>query len=203
MVLKPTDYNTDNAIESIPIRSIPIEITAGKAIVLTKAVNGTADPHNGQIVGGLTNPPIEVGKGVILTTRGSTSEITSITQEGLVYRITTETGSEYLFDPSRSIDLAPSHSEQVRITSIPAELTANKVLVLTQEVAGTARSKEKAGQGVFGVLMNPPIEIGKIIRLARGHTSEVTGIVQEEKTIFRITTQNESIYVLDLDKAIG
>lgn len=54
--------------------------------------------------GKLINGPIEVGKPIIFENCNST-RVVEITQSGNVYHIRTESGSEYVFDPSTTIKL--------------------------------------------------------------------------------------------------
>lgn len=88
--------------EGTPVTSIPENLTRdGLILVIDKLQDGK---ETGQaMTGKLMNGPIEVGK-PIKTAMANCTEVVSITQQGETYLIKTQSGSEYRFDPSKSIE---------------------------------------------------------------------------------------------------
>ena len=84
--------------EKMKNNSISENLTKDRLISIVKLQNGE------ELVGALMNGPIEVSK-AIKTAIGSTSKVEQIVQTGDTFLISTESGSEYRFDPSKSLEI--------------------------------------------------------------------------------------------------
>ncbi len=83
-----------------------------------------------------------------------------------------------------------SPDNQSEIQEIPLEITSGKVIFM-KKTEDNGRNLE-----ICGVLENPPIEVGKAIKLSRGNTTIVETISQENE-IYLITTESGSLYKFD------
>lgn len=100
------NYNAELASEekeNVLMTKIPENLTREDLILtIDKLQNGEKIGQG--LVGKLLNGPIEVGKS-IETTMAKSSDVVEIIQQGEKYLIKTQSGSEYLFDPSTSIPI--------------------------------------------------------------------------------------------------
>lgn len=84
--------------EQIKDNSISEELTKDKLISIVRLQDGE------ELVGALMNGPIEVRKS-IKTAIGSTSKVEQIVHLGDTFHISTESGSEYRFEPDKSVKI--------------------------------------------------------------------------------------------------
>ena len=92
------DTSPKSSQEKMTIDRISEDLTKDKLISIVKLQDGK------ELVGALMNGPIEVRK-AIKTAIGSTSKVENIMRTGEEFHISTESGSEYRFDPSRSVQI--------------------------------------------------------------------------------------------------
>lgn len=83
-----------------------------------------------------------------------------------------------------------SQDDLSEVREIPIEITNGKLVILEN------RLDDGAKRELFGMLANPPIEIGKFINLSRCNTSPVVSIWMEGD-IYIIETEEGSKYKLD------
>lgn len=98
--MRETEVATE-PMEKPPVSSIPDELTRDGLLLVIDKVSGSGTKD--ALVGKLMNGPIEIGKPII-TAMGNTSAVESITATDGKYLITTKSGSEYCFDPSKSFE---------------------------------------------------------------------------------------------------
>jgi len=92
------DTSSKSSQEKFTIDRISEDLTKDKLISIVKLQDGQ------ELVGALMNGPIEVRK-AIKTAIGSTSKVEHIMRTGEEFHISTESGSEFRFDPSRSLQI--------------------------------------------------------------------------------------------------
>lgn len=102
------------------ITNIPENLTKNFLLFIDKIQNG--QKISNALTGKLMNEPIEVGKH-IETAMGSTSEVEKITKTDNIYVITTKSGSEYHFDPNKSVEIPDYLKQSKKQTEEPVNDT--------------------------------------------------------------------------------